>query len=171
QGQGHTRVMSYFVDRNRVYLVLVYFSLSFFYLAILLDDQHDPLPLLGYILALIVVIILTQEALLRVISQATGHLNSDTELKYFSAFLELNRKIHNFMEVDDVLVLVNDTLRDRIQVRRVVFLLSKEIPARHFPPDAEDKAALTLRTWPDSKSHAFHTAEFEREVEKHGKVM
>src|SRR5690606_31009565 len=88
------------------------------------------IPLLGYILALIIVIVTSHDTLLRIISQATGQLNYASELQFFSAFIELNRKIHNFMEVDDVLVLVNDTLKARVQVRRTVYLLSSEIPAR-----------------------------------------
>ncbi len=163
--------MNYFLDRNRVYLVLIYFSLSFFYLAFILDDQQDPVPLLGYILALIVVIIISHDTLLRVINQATGNLNSGSELQYFMAFIELNRKIHNFLDVDDVLVLVNDTLRERIQVRRIVYLLSKEIPTRSSGQDAIIDHDLELRSWADGRTYRFHSSEFEAEVEKRGKIM
>jgi signal transduction histidine kinase len=163
--------MNYFLDRNRVYLVLIYFSLSFFYLAVILDDEQDPVPLLAYILALIVVIIISHDTLLRVISQATGNLNTSSELHYFSAFIELNRKIHNFLDVDDVLVLVNDTLRERIQVRRIVYLLGKEVPSREPAGAGAMTDDLSLRTWPDGKHWQFHSAEFEAEVEKRSKVM
>ncbi|MEY4641004.1 MAG: hypothetical protein RLZZ227_998 [Pseudomonadota bacterium] len=162
--------MSLFTDRNRLYLVLVYFSLSFFYVSLILTEEQDPVPLLGYILALIILIITSHDSLLRVISQATGQLNYASELQFFSAFIELNRKIHNFMEVDDVLVLVNDTLKARVQVRRTVYLLSSEIPARESAV-LRDDSELRLRNWPDQKVWSFHTADFESEVEQAGKVI
>jgi len=162
--------MNAIVDRNRLYLVLIYFSLSFFYLALILDEEQDPVPLLGYILALIILIITSHDTLLRVITQATGQLNSGSELKYFSAFIELNRKIHNFMDADDVLVLVNDTLRERIQIRTAVYLLGRDIPsATAAPPVAE--ATLVLRPWSDSQVWAFLTPAFEDEVVRRARVM
>ena len=162
--------MNLFMDRNRLYLILVYFSMSFFYISLILSEEQDPIPLLGYILALIVLIIVSHDTLLRVISQATGQLNYASELQFFSAFIELNRKIHNFLEVDDVLVLVNDTLKARVQVRRTVYLLSNEIPARESASLLEG-SELRLRNWPDQKRWAFHTPEFEAEVEEAGKVI
>lgn len=162
--------MSIFTDRNRLYLVLVYFSMSFFYISLILTEEQDPVPLLGYILALIILIITSHDTLLRIISQATGQLNYASELQFFSAFIELNRKIHNFMEVDDVLVLVNDTLKARVQVRRTVYLLSAEIPARESAALQED-SELRLRNWPDQKVWSFHTPDFETEVEEAGKVI
>jgi signal transduction histidine kinase len=162
--------MNLFMDRNRLYLILVYFSMSFFYISFVLNEEQDPIPILGYILGLIFVIITTHDALLRVISQATGHLNYASELQFFSAFIELNRKIHNFLEVDDVLVLVNDTLKARVQVRRTVYLLSAEIPARESAT-VDEENGLHLRNWPDHKHWAFHTSDFESEVVETGKVI
>ncbi len=163
--------MNMFMDRNRLYLVLVYFSMSFFYISFILNEEQDPIPVLSYILALIFVIVISHDTMLRVISQATGQLNYASELQFFSAFIELNRKIHNFLEVDDVLVLVNDTLKDRIQVRRTVYLLSTEIPAREGVAIADEASELHLRNWPDHKAWAFHTADFESDVEESGKVI
>src|SRR5688500_6552817 len=162
--------MNIFFDRNHLYLVLFYFSLSFFYLSIVLAEQ-DAMPLLGYILALITAIVLSHDALLRIINQATGHLGANSELDYFSAFIDLNRRIHNFLEVDDVLVLVNDTMRERIQVRQIVYLLGKEIPSKEVLPDSHDDGHLRLRSWPVNKTYAFHTEEFEKEVVKCGTVL
>src|SRR5688572_5058862 len=162
--------MNIFLDRNRLYLVLFYFSLSFFYLSFVLEEQ-DAMPLLGYILALILAIVLSHDALLRIISQATGHLGANSELDYFSAFIDLNRRIHNFLEVDDVLALVNNTMKERIQARQVVYLLGKEIPSKKILPDSADNAHLSLHSWPDNKSYNFHTEEFEQEVIKRGRVL
>jgi signal transduction histidine kinase len=162
--------MNIFPDRNRLYLVLFYFSLSFFYLSIILEEP-DAMPLLGYILALILLITLSHDPLLRIISQATGNLGANSELDYFSAFIDLNRRIHNFLEVDDVLVLVDNTMKERIQVRQIVYLLGKEIPSKRITPDPEDDDHLRLRTWPAEKSYAFHTPEFEKEVIKRGRVL
>ncbi len=163
--------MNLFVDRNRVCLVLVYFSLSFFYVGLVLNEEQDPVPLLGYILALIILIVISHDGLLRVINQATGQLNTANELQFFSVFIELNRKIQNFMEVDDVLVLVNDTLKERVKTRLTIYLLSREIPARAAAPPVAGDSALRLRSWPEQRSWEFHTPWFEKEVEKSGKVI
>lgn len=162
--------MNLFMDRNRLYLVLVYFSLSFFYITLILNEEQDPVPLLGYILGLIFVIVTSHDTLLRIISQATGQLNYASELQFFTAFIELNRKIHNFLDVDDVLLLVNDTLKARVQVRRTVYLLSADIPARESATLPEG-SELRLRNWPDQKTWNFHTPAFESELEEHGKVI
>jgi signal transduction histidine kinase len=162
--------MNIFFDRNHLYLVLFYFSLSFFYLSIILAEQ-DAMSLLGYILALITAIVLSHDALLRIINQATGHLGANSELDYFSAFIDLNRRIHNFLEVDDVLVLVNNTMKERIQARQIVYLLGKEIPSRKILPAADEDQQLRLHSWPDNKSYDFHTEEFEQEVIKRGRVL
>ena len=156
--------MKLFVDKNRLYLVLVYFSLSFFYLSFILDGMDDPVPLLGYILAFIVVIVTSHDALLRIISQATGHLTTSTELDYFSAFIELNRKMHNFLEVDDVLMMVSETLRQKVQLHNIVFLVSNEVVSGVDEVESSNDRMLTLHSWPDSREWAFHTPDFEQEV-------
>lgn len=163
--------MSYFVDRSRLYLVLVYFFLSFIYLKLVLDSNPAPVLLLACIMALVVVIVASHDALLRVINQATGQLSTSSELQYFSAFMDLNRKIHNFLEVDDVLQLVGETLRERIQVRRVTLLLSREIPSHLVPVDYPEADGLQLRSWPESRTHAFHDLAFEQEVARRGRVL
>lgn len=55
------------LDRGQIYLVCLYFSLSFFYLSFVLDEE-DPVPLLGYILALIIFIVLSHDRLLHLIN-------------------------------------------------------------------------------------------------------
>lgn len=59
------------LDRSRLYLVCLYFSMSFLYLSFVLGEE-DPIPLLGYILALIIFIVLSHDRLLQVISEALG---------------------------------------------------------------------------------------------------
>jgi signal transduction histidine kinase len=167
-GQGHFMVS--FMDRNRIYLVCFYFSMSFFYLSFVLEDQ-DPIPMLGYILALIIFIVTSHDSLLQVIVQATGQAGSKSELAYFSAFMDLNQKIHNFLELDDVLVLVDDTMKERIQANKTVYLVARSItPA---PPGKEPKepGGLKLRAWPAAAAWSFHDASFEAWVEQHGKVV
>lgn len=161
--------MGYFMDRNRVYLVCFYFSMSFFYLAFVLEDQ-DPIPMLGYILALIIFIVISHDSLLQVIVQSTGQASSKSELSYFTAFMDLNQKIHNFLELDDVLVLVDDTLKERIQVHRAVYLVAREIKPALQGAERRDSVPLRLKSWPDSKSWTFHDAVFEQNVEKLGRV-
>jgi signal transduction histidine kinase len=163
--------MKLFVDRNRLYLVLVYFSLSFFYLSFILDGMDDPVPLLGYILAFIVVIVTSHDALLRIISQATGQLTTSTELDYFSAFIELNRKMHNFLEVDDVLTMVRDTLRQKVQLHNIVFLIASEVVDGGDDLDDMEEGRLLLRSWPDQKQWQFHTLAFEEEVTRRGRLF
>jgi signal transduction histidine kinase len=157
--------MGSFMDRNRVYLVCFYFSMSFFYLSFVLEER-DPVPMLGYILALIIFIVLSHDSLLQVIVQSTGQASSKSELSYFTAFMDLNQKIHNFLELDDVLVLVDDTLRERIQVHRAVYLVAREIRPTLAVPVTAEPPALRLKSWPDATVWRFHDAGFEDFVEK-----
>jgi len=161
--------MGYNMDRNRVYLVCFYFSMSFFYLSFVLEDE-DPIPMLGYILALIVFIVTSHDALLQVIVQATGQASTKSELAYFSAFMDLNQKIHNFLELDDVLVLVDDALKERIQVHKVVYLVARSIKPRPLAQEADTQASLRLQSWPDASCWDFHDEAFEDFVEKQPRV-
>lgn len=161
--------MGYFMDRNRVYLVCFYFSMSFFYLSFVLEDQ-DPIPMLGYILALIIFIVISHDSLLQVIVQSTGQASSKSELSYFTAFMDLNQKIHNFLELDDVLVLVDDTLKERIQVHKAVYLVAREIKPPPPGSSQEEPAGLRLKSWPESMSWSFHDAAFEAAVESLARV-
>jgi signal transduction histidine kinase len=161
--------MGYFMDRNRVYLVCFYFSMSFFYLSFVLEDQ-DPIPMLGYILALIIFIVISHDSLLLVIVQSTGQASSKSELSYFTAFMDLNQKIHNFLELDDVLVLVDDTLKERIQVHKAVYLVAREIKPSLPGAAPQEPPFLRLKSWPDSAAWAFHDVDFEQYVEKQARV-
>jgi signal transduction histidine kinase len=162
--------MKLFMDRNRIYLVCFYFSMSFFYLSFALGEE-DPVPMLGYILALIIFIVLSHDSLLQVISQSTGQAGTTSELSFFSAFVELNRKIHNFLEVDDVLVLVNDTLKEKVQVRKVIYLLSHELFPSSLDASTDSQNNLLLRGWPDEGAWGFHNAEFEQLLEKNHQLV
>jgi signal transduction histidine kinase len=161
--------MRYFVDRNRVYLVCFYFSMSFFYLSFVLESA-DPIPLLGYILALIVFIVVSHDSLLQVIAQATGQASSKRELAYFSALRDLNQKLHNFLELDDVLVLVDDTLKERLQAHRVVYLVARAITPPPPGGARPEDGGLRLRGWPEAGDWKFHDAAFEKFAEQHAVV-
>ena len=157
--------MGYFMDRNRVYLVVFYFSMSFFYLSFVLEDQ-DSIPMLGYILALIIFIVISHDPLLQVIVQSTGQATTKSELSYFTAFMDLNQKIHNFLELDDVLVLVDDTLKEHIQVHNAVYLVAREIKPPLPATQQGEILGQRLTAWPHAKGWMFHDAAFEQHVEK-----
>lgn len=162
--------MGYFMDRNRVYLVCFYLSMSFFYLSFVLEDQ-DPVQMLGYILALIIFIVISHDSLLQIIAQSTGQASSKSELSYFTAFMELNQKIHNFLELDDVLVLVDDTLKERIQVHNAVYLVAREIKPELPSGKIVAPEPLRLTSWPYATAWRFHDAAFEELVEKQAQVI
>lgn len=158
--------MSVFSDRNRLYLVLMYFSMSFFYIAFVLTDEQDPIPVLGYMMGLIVFVVATHDTLLRIISQATGHSSTIGELNYFSAFIELNRKIHNLLEADDVLILVNDTLKEKIQVIRAHYYLSQDLPSALGVGQSQPEPGTRLYCWSESAKPGFPLQELEKEALK-----
>ncbi|HWK54727.1 MAG TPA: HAMP domain-containing sensor histidine kinase, partial [Hyphomicrobiales bacterium] len=116
-------------------------------------------------------VLVSHDAMLRIISQATGHYRQRNELGYFSAFVELNRKIHNFLDVEDVLVLVNDALRHHIQVRQIRYLLARDVPTRQQETVEETEDGLELRSWGEGRGGAFHDARFEAEVKARARVM
>ena len=163
--------MSIFSDRNRLYLVLMYFSMSFFYIAFVLTDEQDPIPVLGYMMGLIVFVVATHDTLLRIISQATGHSSAIGELNYFSAFIELNRKIHNLLEADDVLILVNDTLKEKIQVVQAHYYLSQDLPSRLGTGEPAPEPGSRLYCWSESAKPAFSLQELEKEALKRHRLV
>lgn len=142
--------MGVFSDRNRIYLVLIYFSMSFFYIAFVLNDAQDPVPVLGYMMGLILFVVATHDVLLRVISQATGFAGGISELSYFSAFLDLNRKLHNLLEADDVLAQMNATLKEKIHVTHSHYFLASDLPARGRSP----QTPAGLYSWSQSQEVA-----------------
>ncbi|MES2606447.1 MAG: hypothetical protein V4603_16045, partial [Pseudomonadota bacterium] len=163
--------MSIIADRNRFYLVLMYFSMSFFYIAFILNDEQDPIPILGYMMGLITFVVATHDTLLRIISQATGYTSTISELNYFSAFIELNRKIHNLLEADDVLILVNDTLKEKIQVVRAHYYLSQDLPSRLGSGQPTTEAGSRLYCWSESAQPVFSLQELEKEALKRARLV
>ena len=163
--------MSLISDRNRIYLVLMYFSMSFFYITFILVDAQDPVPVLGYMMGLIVFVVATHDTLLHIISQATGHSSSISELSYFSAFIELSRKIHNLLEVDDVLGLVNDTLKQNIHIVNTHFLLSHDLPTRLQVDDVTRPAGRGLYCWSAAGTLPISLQELENEALKRGRAI
>lgn len=157
--------MKLFMDRNRVYLVCFYFSMSFFYLSFVLGEQ-DPVPLLGYILALIIFIVLSHDSLLKIINQSTGHTTSQAALVNSTALLELNQKILPMMDAQDVLVLVNDTLSKNDNVGKVVYLLASSLVStrNHGSVEVASGPQQQLVAWPGSVQWKFLTAEFENYI-------
>ncbi|HTQ98443.1 MAG TPA: HAMP domain-containing sensor histidine kinase [Candidatus Acidoferrum sp.] len=162
--------MSVFADRNRIYLVLIYFSMSFFYIAVVLSDQQDPIPILGYMMGLIVLVVATHDTLLRIINQATGFSGGMSELSYFSAFIELSRKIHNLLEADDVLELVNATLKERVHLVQTLFFLSPDLPTQTRPVGHAGQQGA-LYGWPEAGPVAFPLADLDREARRRQKPV
>ncbi len=162
--------MSIIADRNRMYLILMYFSMSFFYIAIVLNDQQDPVPVLGYMMGLIVFVVATHDTLLRIISQATGQTSTIGELNFFSALLELNRKIHNLLEADDVLTLVNDTLKEKVHVSQAYYFLGKDLPTSMRFDQIGSAEARGLYSWSESRLTQFSLEELEHEAIKRQKL-
>jgi signal transduction histidine kinase len=153
-----------FSDRNRIYLVLIYFSLSFFYTTFLLSEDLSPVPLLGYMMALILVIVSTHDALLRFITEATGVATPATEINNFTNFLELNRRIHTLLEVDDVLRLVSHTLHDRIHINEAHFFVSQELPSVVGQEEGARLVGKSLHSWRAEKAFQFNLAALEEEI-------
>lgn len=161
-------IMKPVFNKNKIYLLLAYLSLSILCLSFIpgIPGNYTLVLLLAVLLSIIV---LSYEPLLRTIEQARGYISGNDELSFFSAFIELNKKIHKFQQVDDVLILVRKTLTDKIRVKNMVFLLNpcfslKNDPVLHQDfPDQQDE--LTLRVWPEKENHyRFLTREFGSEV-------
>ncbi len=163
--------MSIMSDRNRLYLILMYFSLSFFYIALVLNDQQDPVPVLGYMMGLIVFVVATHDTLLRIISQATGYTGTISELNFFSALLELNRKIHNLLEADDVLTLVNDTLKEKVHVIQAHYFLGKGLPTRMHFDNIGSREEPGLYYWSELKPLTVSLKDLEQEALKRQKLV
>ena len=108
------------------------------------------MPLLGYILALIIFIVLSHDSLLKIINQSTGHTTSHAALVDSMALLELNLKMLAMMDAQDVLMLVNDTLSKKGNVENVVYLVSSCLISGRNPGATEvaSEPRQQLVAWP-----------------------
>jgi signal transduction histidine kinase len=167
--------MSFFADRNRIYLALFYLLLSLVCLSWVVSKDGTPLTLLAYAVVLLALILTTHASLLRIIAQATGQSSPINELSYFSAFIDLIRNIHHLLEVDDVLRVVNTTLRERVYVTTTHYWLGAELPSALLKrrggevPGAERTGAL--RSWPEPHVYPVDMVAFAKEVLKTNKVL
>ena len=157
------------IDRNRVYLLLLYLLLSLAYAVIVLSLEQGSISLLLYLLVLIAFIVLTHEALLRAISQATGQAIPISELNFFNAFLDLNRKIHTLLEAGDVLSLVHGTLKERIYVSQTHYFVGEELLGTDRTDETQTHS--TIHCWPDFRSYSFDLAELASEALLRKKVV
>lgn len=161
--------MQTLIDRNRVYLLLLYLLLSLVFAAVVLSIEQNRVVLLCYLLVLIGFIVLTHEALLRAISQATGQAIPISELSFFNSFLELNRKIHHLLAAGEVLALVHDTLKERIYVNQAHYFLGRELPGTEMPVNGTH--ALPIHCWPETRPYAFDLAGLASEALLRRKVV
>jgi signal transduction histidine kinase len=165
--------MRFLPDRALLYLAAVYLVAGGTYFLTILSHVVDPLLLVGGRLAFVMFVLVTYEPLLNRINQFIGQHRASTELGYFSAFVEFNRRIQNVLDLEDVLVLLGDALRRHVRVTQVRYLLNTELPLRgeRNAPDSDDSKALALRSWPLERIWNFHTVEFEREVMARANVL
>lgn len=156
------------------YLAAIYLLAAVLYFSVILRHTRDQLLLAVALLAYILFVVLTHEGLLRRVGQLIGHYRPRVDVGYFSAFVEFNRRIQNVLELEHVLMLLGDTLRQNVGLRHVRYLLNRELPLRTSAAEQKDEKSgelLTLRAWPLERSWAFHTTEFEREVKARASVL
>lgn len=154
-------------DYSKFYLLLAYLSLAALWL-LMLPESHSYTTLAAYTLALVLIMVLAYEPFLSQIRKIVGFAGEGDELKYFSAFVDLNKKIHKLLRADEVLLLVDDTLKDRVKARKTVFLLHEEL-YRQFREESENPdtgaSGAELTAWPDShRRYDFLGDEFVDEV-------
>ncbi|MDT8398665.1 MAG: HAMP domain-containing sensor histidine kinase [Pseudomonadales bacterium] len=150
------------LKRNKLYLFLVYVAIALFYLEFVADRQQSQLPAL---LALIFLMVVSHEPFSRAIDQATGFLAADKVLQFFQVFVDLNARMNNFLQVDQVLMLVSDTLKEKLQASKVIFLINKEFSTiQSTAPDQEkNNGKMLLKPWPDAnQGYAFLNSGFEK---------
>src|SRR5690606_31887038 len=117
---------------------------------------------------LVVMIVFSYEALLRAVHQFVGDIGSRDEHAFVSAFMDLNKKIHKFMQADDVLILVNDTLQEKVRVRKTVILLNTSFKGSDDilmeEKESRNGKGAVLASWPDVSHPDFLDEDFERAV-------
>ena len=168
--------MKFLRNNNRAlpYLAAIYFVTGVLFFSYVARHTRDELLWAVSALCFVMVVVLTHEPLHRRLGQLVGRYQPNTDVGYFAAFVEFNRRIHNVLEISDVLMLLSDTLRQNIGVHHVRYLFNRELPLRGESasgPEHNRGEALTLRTWPLERIWHFHTEEFEREVLAQASVM
>lgn len=149
------------IDRHRLCLLLIYllFSLLVFWLVNWLAPGFGWLAGIG----LIVLVALSYEPLLKQIQQGAGTVARDSELHFFSVFIELNEKIHKLTEIDDVLTALSATLRERVKTRDTLFLIDPVLEQNNEAGEATEPTPppQVLTVWKkDPVNYRFLTGEF-----------
>lgn len=135
--------MNYGFDQNRLYLLLGYLLVTLVVLGLVIDRQ--PLVVVTAVSALVALLVLCYEPLLRSIRDATGSVDQ-TEASLYAVFIELNKRIHRFLDIEDVLLLLDTTLKSHLRVSRTLFLVNPEL-MREDDESLPDDGENTLVPW------------------------
>lgn len=131
--------MKFGFDQNRLYLLLGYLLVTLVVLGLVIDRQ--PLVLMTAVSALVAVLVLCHEPLLRSIRDATGSVD-ETEASLYAVFIELNKRIHRFLDIEDVFLLLDTTLKSHLRVSRTLYLVSPELIQEEDEPLTAGQKAL-----------------------------
>ncbi|MDC0598272.1 GAF domain-containing sensor histidine kinase [Gammaproteobacteria bacterium] len=119
------------------------------------------------LLAYVIFMVLGYDFFLDVIRRISSKSGTGNSFSYFSAFLHLNKKMHNFLEIDDVLNLVNSTLKEQLKIKNCVFLINSDFCKNIEPGGESNEVNNFLSIWPESNIKPdFLTEGFEEELAK-----
>jgi signal transduction histidine kinase len=159
--RGNRQIM--LITRHKLYLLLVYAGIGSLAFWVWPENANGIGLLLSVCIAVLAV--LAYEPILSSIEQATGTLGSGQELKIYAALIDLNAKIHKLMNVDDVLTLVSDVLKEKARLDQVIFLINSEfsstMPEGAIQNASSNDGKMLLQPWPNPARHyQFLTDEF-----------
>lgn len=145
--------MKFSINKNYIYLFLIYLVFGLvvrfiFSNQIAVGSVWQPIIFTTVIL----VIVFSHEALLKVIQHLTGSFN-DNEVGAFSKVLELNKKIQNHLDVDRVLELVEAGLKELLHAEKIVFFINSNIETEKISIETANqtnKPINQIKPWRES---------------------
>ena len=116
--------MKFRFDQSRLYLMLGYLLVTLSVLWLVID--YRPWVVMSALAVLVVLQVLCYEPLMRSIRDASGGADR-SESSLYAVLIQLNKRIHHFLDMEDVLLFLDTTLKSHLRAGRTVYLVNPEL--------------------------------------------
>lgn len=154
--------MNYTNDKSKIYLNLVLFALTVYFVPYILNEDGLLVETAIYLVMLVLFIQVLYEPLLHFIRASFGKKTPYSERGEFFTLFELNQKLQKMLDLDEVFALIRQTFEQKMQTKNTVILFSRDLPSKHKRDYQNDDDNRRLKTWGEKKDWDFHDESFER---------
>ena len=122
-------------DQSRLYLMFGYLLVTLGVLWLVIDQS--PLVIMSSLAVLVVLQVHCYEPLMRSIRDTSGSIDQ-TGSSLYAVLIEFNKRIHHFLDMEDVLLFLDTTLKSHLRAGKIVYLVNPEL-IREDGEDSEDE--------------------------------